>query len=303
MKILVTGGAGFIGSHVVDAYIDAGHDVVVIDDLSTGKRENLNKKARFYDADITNEEELESIFIIEKPDIVNHHAAQVDVNYSITHPKEDAEINVVGTINLLKLSAEHGVKRFIFASSAAVYGGHEPGEKGLKEDLPPLPLSPYGISKHAAEEYVKAYASLCGMNYIIFRYPNVYGPRQKSGDGGVIVIFTQHMTNGEDVTIFGNGHQTRDFLFVKDAARANVTALEAGNGTLNIGTGSATSINDLFSMLKEKMKYQKNALYAPERKGEVKHSKLDCTKAKSELWWTAETNLQDELKKTIHTGK
>ncbi|HLC19844.1 MAG TPA: NAD-dependent epimerase/dehydratase family protein [Candidatus Nanoarchaeia archaeon] len=289
MKILVTGGAGFIGSHVVEAYIAAGHHVIIVDTVASHPVDILDKK------------KLTEIFVKEKPDIVNHHAAQIDVNNSIAHRGADAKTNIIGTINLLELCSQFNVKQFIFASSAAVYGSHEPGVDGLTEHLESKPLSPYGISKRTAEDYVRNAGLLFGLKYVILRYPNVFGPRQTSGDGGVISIFTKKMLNNEDVTIFGSGHQTRDFLFVEDAAQANVKALDckADHETLNIGTGKSTSIKELFLLLKDLTGYRKPWVQAPEKKGEVRHSRFNIDKARESIKWTPTTELNDGLKKTI----
>ena len=288
-NILVTGGAGFIGSHVVEAYIAAGHHVVVVDTAASHPVDILDKK------------KLTELFAKEKLDIVNHHAAQIDVNSSIAHRGADATINIIGTINLLELCSQFNVKQFIFASSAAIYGSHEPGIGGLTENLESKPLSPYGISKRTAEDYVRNAGLLFGLKYVILRYPNVFGPRQTSGDGGVISIFTKKMLNNEDVTIFGSGDQTRDFLFVEDAAQANVKALgrTADHATLNIGTGKSTSIKELFGILKDFTGYRKNFVSAPKRKGEVRHSRFDIREARTSIGWIPTTELKDGLKKTI----
>jgi len=304
LKILVTGGAGFIGSHVVDAYVAAGHEVVVVDDLSSGSK-YVHPEATFYKVNIKDRQTLTAVFEKEKTkkmfDVVNHHAAQIDVNRSILNRAADAETNIMGTINLLEMCSIYGVKKFIFASTAAIYGTHEPPiGGGLTEVLEPMPLSPYGISKRAAEDYVKNALVLFDIHSIILRYPNVYGPRQTSGDGGVISIFTRKMLKNEDVTIFG-GNQTRDFLFVDDAAEANVYALgcKADHAIINIGTGKSTSIRELFGTLKDLTAYNKMPLFVTERKGEVRHSRFDVSKAKELINWSFHVDLNEGLKKTI----
>lgn len=294
MNILVTGGAGFIGSHITDKYIEAGHRVIIIDSLSNGKTENINPKAIFHQADITNKEELENIFAKEKIDVINHHAAQIDVQKSIENPEYDAQINIIGTLNLLKLAQQYNIKKFIFASSAAVYGNELPP---LHEGITPQPISPYGMSKFAAECYVQ----LLHANHVILRYPNVYGPRQHTKEGGVIARFAEKMKNGEDVTIYGDGTQTRDFVYVKDVAEANLKALTVSTelNIYNIGTEQPTSINKIFQMLKDLTKYNKNPVYEPERTGDIKHSWFDCTNAEL-LHWRAKTDIKQGLQEIVH---
>ena len=243
MKILVTGGCGFIGSHIVDAYIAAGHDVVVIDNLSTGVIENLNPRAKFYEQDIT--KDIEEIFKREKFELVNHHAAQINVRKSVDDPLYDAQVNVLGTVNLLSLASRYGTRRFVFSSSGgAVYG--EPEKYPISEEMAFDPLSPYGASKVAAEKYILTFANLYGFDYVILRYSNVYGPRQISkSEAGVISIFIDCILNERSCTVFGSGDQLRDYVYVGDVVAANILALTCGSNIFNIGTGVETSVNDL----------------------------------------------------------
>lgn len=298
MKILVTGGAGFIGSNVVDAYIEKGYEVVVVDDLSSGKKENLNKKAKFYKLDIC-DKALEEVFE-EGIDIVNHHAAQVDVRKSLADPAFDARINIEGSLNILENCRKYKIKKIIFASSGGVIYG-ECGNLPPNEDSPISPLSPYGVSKYAMECYLSAYEKIYGLKYTALRYGNVYGPRQDPyGEAGVVAIFSGKMLNNEEVNIFGDGEQVRDYVYVGDVVKANILCLENGdNEIFNIGTSKATSVNQLFSEMKELTQYSKEAVYKPARAGELMRSSLDVGKAEQKLGWKAEVNLREGLKKTI----
>ncbi|MDI6827504.1 MAG: SDR family NAD(P)-dependent oxidoreductase, partial [Armatimonadota bacterium] len=237
ITVLVTGGAGFIGSHITDRLIAEGYRVVVVDNLSTGRLENINQKALFYRVDLRNPSDVEEIFAKEKPEIVNHHAAQVDVTQSVSDPANDAHINIIGGINVLNSACKHGVRRFIYASTAAVYG--EPEYVPLDENHPIKPLSAYGLSKHTFERYLELEASRTGMECVILRYANVFGPRQvPHGEGGVVAVFATRMLAGEPCRIFGSGDKTRDYVFVKDVVEANILAMQSKTcGVFNIGTG------------------------------------------------------------------
>lgn len=303
MKILVTGGAGFIGSHVVDAYINAGHDVVVIDDLSTGKESNVNKNAVFYKADITDAEALKNIFAKEKPEIVNHHAAHVDVQKSMEDPTHEILTNQIGTINLLNCAIEHRIKKIIFASSAAVYGNESVFSQ---ENTICKPISLYGFSKLSCEEYIKYYNRRYKLPFTILRYPNVYGPRNKSGEKGVIQIFFKKMISNEETTIFGSGKQTRDFIFVKDVVEANKIPVSSKgeNMILNISTGKQIEIETIYEMIKKITGYKKSAKKEKERQGEIFHSSLNPHHAEIHLsGWKAKTELLDGLQKTYEEMK
>jgi len=299
MKILVTGGAGFIGSHVVDALLQEGHEVLVIDDLSTGKLENVNSGARLKRMDIRSPG-LRSLLLSERPDIVNHHAAHVDVRASVADPSHDMDINIRGTLNLLECSREAGVKKFIYASSGgAIYG--EPDYLPVDESHPARPICPYGVSKYTPELYLFMYARVHGLNYSVLRYPNIYGPRQDpSGEAGVVAIFAGKMLRGEDVTINGTGEQERDFLFIDDVVRANLLCLEKGDGGVyNLGWGEGVSVNDIFERLARITGYTKRPQHGPPKAGETFRIYLDASKARRELGWTPSVRLDEGLKRTV----
>jgi UDP-glucose 4-epimerase len=297
--MLVTGGAGFTGSHVVDAYIDAGHDVVVVDNLFTGSVANLNPKARFYRVDITTPE-LHEVIGQERPEVVSHQAARVDVRASMEQPLLYAHANVIGSLNLVEACRKHGVRKVIYAQTGGcVYG--EPVELPSPETHVIKPIDPYGISKYPMELYLKAYAHHYGLKYTVLRYPNVYGPRQDPyGEAGVVSIFAKHMIAGTELTINGTGEQLRDYVFVKDVARANLLAVSKGDNEIyNVGSGIGTSVNRLFSLLREITGYQVKPRYGPARPGEVQASYLDSRKAERELGWTAATPLAQGLAATV----
>jgi UDP-glucose 4-epimerase len=304
VKILVTGGAGFIGSHVVDTLVSMGYQVVVVDDLSTGRRSNLNPEAVFYQADIRSPE-LGEIFEKEKPDVVNHHAAQMDVRRSIIEPIFDADVNILGSINLLENARQHGVSRFIYISTGgAVYG--EPEYLPCDEEHPIKPICQYGASKHTVEHYLYMYQQNYDLDYCILRYPNVYGPRQDPhGEAGVVAIFTGQMLNGEQVVINGDGNQERDFVYVQDCARANAIVLDSENRNTiyNLGTGIGTTINEVFSHLNRITGYGQNPIHGPAKLGETRRIFLDANKAKRELGWVPEVSLSEGLTKTVEYFK
>ena len=299
MKILVTGGAGFIGSQVVDLFIEAGHEVVVVDSLITGRAGNLNPKARFYQLDIRSPQ-LKEVFETERPEVVDHHAAQLDVRRSVADPVYDADVNVLGMLNLLQQCVEYKTRKVIYSSSGgAAYG--EPVYLPCDEHHPIQPLSPYGATKYMTELYLYMYRQNFGLDYSILRYPNVYGPRQDpDGEGGVVAVFTGSMLKGRPVTIFGSGEQVRDYLFVKDCARANLMLLEQGSGqAYNLGSGIGTTVNQLFSGLKAIIGYAQEAQYLPARAGEIFRIYLDASKAKSQLGWQPSVSLDEGLRKTV----
>ena len=299
MKILVTGGAGFIGSHVVDAYVEAGHDVVVVDDLSSGARANLNPAAAFYQVDIR-QPELGEILVAERPDLVNHHAAQIDVRRSVADPAFDADVNVLGSINLLESARAAGVRKVIYISSGgAIYG--EPERLPCDELHPVRPLSPYGVSKYTVEQYLRSYRQSYGLDYTVLRYANVYGPRQDPhGEAGVVAIFCSQMLAGETPIVHGSGEQARDFVFVADCARANLLALDRGAGrAYNLGTGTGTSINALAALLKDLIDYDGPVAHGQAKAGEVFRITLDASRAREELEWEPQVNLTDGLRHTV----
>ena len=299
MKCLVTGGAGFIGSHLQDRLIKDGHQVVVIDNLSTGKRENLNPKAKFYKIDICSSR-ISQIFRKEKPEIVFHYAAQIDVRKSVESPIEDAKINILGTLNLLENCKKYKVKKFIFASTGgAIYG--DAGIIPTPENYPEFPLSPYGIEKLVAEKYLNYYYKVSGLPYIALRLANVYGLRQNSqGEAGVIAIFCDKMLSKKQPIINGSGRQTRDFVFVGDVVEANILALKKNKiGIFNIGTAKETNVNTIFKKLKELTGSKCKEIYGPALLGEQKRSCLDFLKVKKELNWQPKHSLDKGLNKTV----
>lgn len=297
MKVLVTGGAGFIGSHIVDLLLERGNDVIVVDNLSTGQETHLRPEVSFYRADIT-DGRLADIIAKTRPDVVIHQAAQIHVTTSVQDPLHDAKINIIGTLNLLEACRHAGVRKVIYASSAAVYGN--PQYLPIDEGHPVMPLSGYGISKHTPEHYLQVYAQLHGLTYTVLRYANVYGIRQDPrGEGGVISIFMEKLLKGEPITVFGDGEQTRDYIYVEDVARANVAALTEGDGQiLNIGTGQKTSINELIALFEEVSGKKMEINHAPERPGDIKHSYFDNRRAVQLLNWQPETDLSTGLRKT-----
>lgn len=303
MKILITGGAGFIGSHIVDAYIKEGHEVIIIDNLKTGNKKNLNPQATFYECDICDAKTTLTIFEKEKPDIVNHHAAQVNVRKSIEDPKYDAETNIIGLITLLNAAAKIKVRRFIFISSGGAIYGH--AQVPTKETTIPKPLCPYGVSKYVGEQYVQLYYSLYNLPFIILRYANVYGPRQNPvGEAGVISIFIDKLLKNEEPIIFGDGEQTRDYVHIKDIVTANMVALTKGtNETFNIGTGIQTSVNSLLSIMRQEIISTKTPIHKAEITGEIKHGALDCSKAKKYLAWTPKIKIEEGIKHTINIAR
>ncbi|MFQ5836108.1 MAG: SDR family NAD(P)-dependent oxidoreductase, partial [bacterium] len=309
-KVLVTGGAGFIGSHVVDEYLEQGWKVVVVDDLSSGKKENLNEKAKFYQMDIT-DERLDEIFAEEKLNLVNHHAAQIDVRVSVKKPMFDAQVNILGTLNLLNNCIKHRVNDFVFISSGGVVYG-EPTDLPVHEHYPKNPLSPYGVSKHTIEHYLHYYSKTYGLNYLSLRYGNVYGPRQDPyGEAGVIAIFTQQMLQGKRPKIFGDGEQLRDYVYVSEVVNINLLAsqqIESLNErkpsspddlAYNVGTGKGNSVNLLYRLLANITGFKTQPTYALERKGEIRRIYLNTNKAKKELGWQCQLSLREGLEKTV----
>jgi UDP-glucose 4-epimerase len=300
MKVLVTGGAGFIGSHVADGYLAEGLDVVIVDDLSRGSPENVSPRAHFYQVDIRDRAALQAVFEQEKPDLINHHAAQIDVRRAVKEPIFDAECNILGSIHLLGLAVEYQVRRFIYASTGgAIYG--EPKVLPATEETPVMPITPYGISKHTAEHYLYLYHVLYGLPYVVLRYGNVYGPRQSSkGEAGVVAIFCEQMLQGIRPTIYGDGSKTRDYVEVADVVRANVQALKRGAGEIfNISSGVRTTDYGVFVAVREALDIPPfEPRYASKRPGEVDHIGLDVSKARSRLAWEPRVELRQGIKKT-----
>ncbi|OAT80233.1 SDR family oxidoreductase [Desulfotomaculum copahuensis] len=299
MQVLVTGGAGFIGSHLVEQLLSGGADVAVLDDLSRGSLANLDSRAALYHGDIRDAGFVRETLDRVRPEVVLHHAAQVDVQISVADPALDAAVNTGGAINLLEACRTAGVRKVVYASSAAVYG--DPVYLPVDEKHPLNPLSGYGISKHTAEHYLAAYRALYGLEFTVLRYANVYGPRQDAtGEGGVVAIFTDRLLRGEPPRIFGDGEQTRDFVYAGDVAAANLAALDKGDGrVLNVGTGRAVTVNRLLALLQELTGVSLSAEYCPPRPGDIRDSYLDCTAAQEALGWRADTGLRDGLARTV----
>jgi len=300
-KILITGGAGFIGSNIVDRYVSLGYKTVVVDNLSTGRMSNVNPQAVFYKLDIRNNKELEDIFKKERPDIVNHHAAQMDIRKSVDDPIYDAQVNIIGSLNVIQNAVKYNVKKFIFASSGgAVYG--EPEFLPVPETHSLNPTSPYGVSKLSVEKYLFAVSSYSGFNYTILRYGNVYGPRQNpEGEAGVCAIFIGRIMQGKACVLYGNGEPMRDYIYVDDIADANLLALTKGRPmAYNIGTGAGTKVSELYRILGEIRNIANKPEYRPLRQGELNKTYLECAKAKSDLGWIPKTDLKTGLQKTLN---
>jgi len=299
MRVLVTGGAGFIASNITDALIAAGHSVAIVDDLSTGKRENLNPHAVFHHLDIR-DERVGDIFRSFKPEAVVHHAAQMDVRRSVREPVYDADVNIGGSIKLMEWSREVGTRRFLYAGTGGAFYGN-PSYMPVREDHPINPISHYGVSKHTVEHYLFLYQELYGLNYTAFRYPNVYGPRQDPhGEAGVTAIFTEKMLTGVRPRIFGDGEDTRDYVFIDDIVKANLLALESDKSlAINLGWGEEISVNRIYRELAELTSYGEPPEYAPARPGEIGRICLDATKAKAELGWQPTITFHEGLVRLV----
>jgi UDP-glucose 4-epimerase len=300
VRILVTGGAGFIGSHVADGFRAGGHEVAVIDDLSVGNRANVAEGIRLYQRDIR-DPNLGEVFEDFRPDVVDHHAAQSNVPASVQDPVHDASVNVLGSLNLVHLAARHNVRKFIYISSGgAMYGEPDPGDLPVKESAPVRPLSPYGASKQALEAWLGMYRRTFGLDFTVLRYANIYGPRQSiREEGAVVAVFATRMAADQPVTIDGSGQQTRDFVYVGDCVTANIAALERGSGvSVNIGTGRETSVREIFDAMAEVAGYRQEPQFGPPRQGDVFRIVLDPSLAERELGWRATMPLQEGLATT-----
>jgi UDP-glucose 4-epimerase len=303
-RVLVTGGAGFIGSHVAEAYLASGADVWIVDNLSSGKRSNVPSGAEFVELDIR-DPEVRSLFRDVRPDVVNHHAAQIDVRVSVADPAKDAGINLLGLLNLTESAIEVGTKRFVFVSSGGVVYG-EPEQIPTPETAPKLPLSPYGVTKLGGEFYLNYYRAIRGLEYVALRYSNVFGPRQDPhGEAGVVAIFCNRLLSGESLTIFGDGEQTRDYVYVKDVVAANMLAtdVDMGDGqgldsrAFNVGTGVGTSVVRLAEVLEGVAGSPPTRNHEAERPGELRHSTLDSGLIRSRGWQPSFT-LEQGLRET-----
>jgi UDP-glucose 4-epimerase len=299
MKILITGGAGFIGSHVVDAAIAAGHDVGIVDDLSTGNSEWIHPSARFYQTDIR-DPRLDEIFVLERPDIVCHQAARANVRESLDQPLLYADVNVLGSLQLLECCRRHRVTKFVYASTGgAAYG--EPQSLPVNEQHPVNPVDPYGASKHHVEHYLYVYRHNFGIDFTILRYPNVYGPRQNpAGEAGVVSIFAMKMLQNGRPLINGDGNQLRDYMYVADVVQANLKAFESGSGGIyNVGWGCGISVNHIFDLLSCLTGFRGERIYGPAKQGEVSRIYLDSTRARQDLNWSPTVGLEEGLRRTV----
>ena len=300
MRVLVTGGAGFIGSHIVDELITQGHKVAVVDDLSEGSLQNLSPEARLFDVSINDASALEKAFSEARPEVVSHHAAQISVRNSMYDPTRDAKVNIIGSLNVLQAAVKHDVERFIFASTSAVYS--KPQQLPMSESHPMMPESVYGVSKLSVENFIRLYSATYGIKHKIFRYGNVFGPRQNPhGEAGVVAIFAGQFLRGEQPTIFGDGTKTRDYVFVSDVVSASIAALgDAGdNGTYNIARGIGVSDYEIFDTVAAAADSSMQPKYAPVRPGEAEHVSLDPTKAHEILSWRPRVSLSEGIAQVI----
>jgi UDP-glucose 4-epimerase len=304
VRILVSGGAGFIGSNVADRFVALGHEVAVFDNLSSGFREFVHPKAKLYEGDLADAAAVDAAIADFRPDLVDHHAAQIDVRKSVTDPVFDARVNILGSIGLLQACVAHGVKKVVYASTGgALYG--EGRVLPAPEDHPVNPEAPYGASKHTVEHYLYIWKLLHGLDYTVLRYPNVYGPRQNPhGEAGVNAIFIGLMLEGKEPRIFGDGTAVRDYLYVGDVVEANVLALAKGGGEMvNIGTGVGTSVNDIVRELKAITGFKGEPIHLPARPGEVQRIYLDATRAKQVLGWAPTVSFSEGLRRTVEWSR
>lgn len=299
MKILVTGGAGFIGSHIVDRFLELGHDLAVVDNLATGKRDNLNAEAAFHEVDIR-DGDLDEVFRTERPEVVVHHAAHIDVRRSVSDPAYDAGVNVLGSLNLLECARRAGTRKVLYAGTGGALFG-EAQYLPVDEAHPIDPISPYGVSKHTVEHYLFTYRVNFGLDFTVLRYPNVYGPRQDPhGEAGVVAIFALQLLEGKQPTIFGDGTKTRDYCYVGDIVQANVLALAAGSGGVyNIGRGIEVSDQEIFETVRDAVGSSMEPAYGPPRAGEVEHIALDAARARRELGWESQVDLSNGVGRAV----
>ncbi|HEX7017943.1 MAG TPA: GDP-mannose 4,6-dehydratase [Patescibacteria group bacterium] len=303
MKILVTGGAGFIASHVVDAYVAQGHQVVVVDNLSSGNQSYVNSQASFIKADITDRDHIQAIIRDLQPEIINHHAAHIQVGYSVKNPQFDAENNIIGLLNIMEVAKEVPVKKVIMASTGGAMYGNKPTP--FTEEMKEEPLSPYGISKRSGELYLNFYYTQYRIPYLVLRYSNVYGPRQNPhGESGVIAIFSEMINQGKAPVINGDGTHTRDYVYINDVVQANLASLTSSYvGELNIGTGVEISTNDVFRKVVAEFDVRVEETHGPERPGEQERSALSYTKAHAVLGWEPTVSFDEGVKRVVEWYK
>jgi UDP-glucose 4-epimerase len=304
VRILVTGGAGFIGSNVADRFVALGHDVAVFDNLSSGFREFVPAQAEFFHGDLADAAAMDHAIGSFKPDVVDHHAAQIDVRKSVADPVFDARVNILGSIGMLQACTRHGVRKVVYASTGgALYG--EGRQLPATEDHPVNPEAPYGASKHTVEHYLYLWKLLHGLDYTVLRYPNVYGPRQNPhGEAGVNAIFIGLMLQKQRPHIFGDGTAVRDYLYVEDVVEGNVLALEKGSGEMvNLGTGVGTSVNDIVRELQVITGFGEGAIHEPARAGEVQRIYLDARRAKQVLGWAPRVSFAEGLRRTVEWSR
>lgn len=300
MRVLVTGGAGFIGSHIVDAHIERGDTVSIVDNLCGGNPANVNPEARLYDVDLGDAHALAQAFADAKPEVVSHHAAQVSVRNSMANPTHDAQVNIIGSLNVLQACIQQGVERLIFASTCAVYG--KPERLPMDEAHALRPESVYGASKLSVETFIRLYADAYGLKHKIFRYGNVFGPRQNpAGEAGVVAIFTGQMCRGEQPAIFGDGSKTRDYIFISDIVAANIAALNTAgdNQTYNLARGVGVSDFEIFDAVRAAVGAAMQPKYAPVRPGEAQAVSLDASKARQALHWQPAVDLPDGIRQVV----
>jgi len=300
MKILVTGGAGFIGSHVADALIKAGHQIAIVDDLSTGQKENINKKAKFYKVDISKYKDLKKVFAAEKPEVIFHLAAQANVRKSVEDPLRDTEVNLIGTLNLLELGRKYGLKKFIFSSTGgAIYGDRVP--RPTPEEAEAAPASPYGLNKLASEKFIEYFAKNYGIKAVRLRYANVFGPRQNpKGAAGVIAIFGSKMLKGEPIKVYVDGSQTRDYIYVSDVVAANLAALRSDvSDVYNIGNAKEIPLKQIIDELKKLTKTKSKIIFGKSQPGEQQRSALANGKARQGLDWEPKVSFREGIWMTI----
>lgn len=301
MRVLITGGAGFIASHVADAYIQEGHEVSIVDDLSRGSEKNINPLARFYRVDVQDRSALEDVFRTVRPEVVNHHAAQMDVRRGVREPIFDASVNILGSLNVLEMAVAHRTRRIIYISTAgAAYG--EPSEFPVPETCAVNPITPYGISKHTVEHYLFTFALLYGLEYVVLRYGNVYGPRQSSkGEAGVFAMFAEQMLAGQTPVLFGDGSKLRDYVYISDVVAANVAALIRGTGEIfNIASGVPTRDDEIFYSVRDLLgRKHIEARKVDKRPGEIDRIWLDISKANRVLGWKPKVSLAEGARLTV----